>query len=69
MWIEIISQFSKCKPKPVAPRVGVWIEILLFHYFRFEFQVAPRVGVWIEIVTSKLLLINCVRRSSRRSVD
>ena len=34
---------------PVAPFVGVWIEILARPIDEIPFDVAPFVGVWIEI--------------------
>ena len=45
----------KNAPRSVAPRVGVWIEIISSILNNAVGVVAPRVGVWIEMATLKAL--------------
>ena len=54
---------------PVAPFVGVWIEIPDGISPQFTFIVAPFVGVWIEICQYVKVGIHDCGRSLRGSVD
>ena len=42
----------------VAPRVGAWIETVIYHYITEGHKVAPRVGAWIETPIHNLLVLN-----------
>ena len=52
MWVRGLKQFKLLiinDINQVAPRVGAWIETILFLLIIiFSFHVAPRVGAWIE---------------------
>ena len=53
----------------VAPLVGAWIEIFQHKENYRGRKVAPLVGAWIEIVAYGYIIVTCVRRSPRGSVD
>ena len=42
----------------VAPRVGAWIETLIFNFFVMGDNVAPRVGAWIETLDNALKVLS-----------
>ena len=54
--LKFIWSSGSHRPRPVAPRVGAWIEIGHRRLRLTAGVVAPRVGAWIEIVTRQRLV-------------
>ena len=51
VWVRGLKHLCRSRPpaaRPVAPRVGAWIETLARLSLQNRCFVAPRVGAWIE---------------------